>query len=196
MMKTKYTEEEQELIKRTFEKVLDDLNLMFEHSETEEIRVRIRYSTSEEIFPSCYYLAINEHEISVVYAGLSPERIIPLEVSSGRKGKKVRPYTLQSAELILQEYETIRPNVKKAIEKSIKEKEEKLAIFRKLDDIYSKEATIELDLPQTNNPHTIDLKQEDGRTIGEIKMGHGLIRIITNGPIIVNKGEEPKIKKK
>lgn len=196
-MKTKYNQEEQNLIKSAFEKVLDDLNLMFEHSEAEEIRVHIKYDHEfEKVFPSSYYLSINQYEISVVYAGLAPERVIPLEVSSGRRGKKVRPYTIESAELILQEYETIRPRVKEAIEKSIKQKQEKLAIFRKIDDMYKKEATIELDLPETNNPHTIDLRQEDGKTIGEIKMGYGAIRIITNGPIIVNRSEEIKTKRR
>ena len=196
-MKTKYNQEEQNLIKRAFEKVLDDLNLMFEHSEAEEIRVHIKYDHElEDVFPSSYFLAINKREISVVYAALSPEKVIPLELTSGRRGKKIRPYTLESAELILQEYEKIRPKVKNAIEKSIKQKQEKLAIFRKLDDKYSKEATIELDLPKTMNPHSIDLKQEDGKTIGEIKMGYGAIRIITNGPIIVNKSEQSKVKKK
>ena len=196
-MKTKYNQEEQTLIKSAFEKVLDDLNLMFEYSEAEEIRVRIKYDHEfEDFIPSSYYLSISEYEINVVYEGLAPSRVIPLEVSSGRRGKKARPYTIESAELILQEYETIRPRVKEAIAKSIKQKQEKLAIFRKIDDMYKKEATIELDLPETNNPHTIDLRQEDGKTIGEIKMGHGLIRIITNGPIIVNRSEEIKTKRR
>ena len=196
-MKTKYNQDEQSLIKSAFEKVLDDLNMIFEHSEAEEIRVNIKYGHEfEHVFPSSYYLVLNEHEISVVYSALAPEKIIPLEVSSGRRGKKVRPYTLESAELLLQEYETIRPKVKKLVEKSIVQKKEKLAIFKNIDEKYSKEATIEIDLPQTNNQHSIDLRQEDGKTIGEIKMGYGAIRIITNGPIIVNKGEHPKTKMK
>ena len=55
---------------------------------------------------------------------------------------------------------------------------------------YAKEATIELDLPDTLNPHAIELKEEGGKTIGEIKMGYGVIRIITKGSITINRSEE------
>ena len=60
-----------------------------------------------------------------------------------------------------------------------------------------KDATIELDFPETLAQKEIEIEKKDGQTIGTINFGDRSIRIITNGDIVlVPKREEEKQKVK
>jgi len=60
--------------------------------------------------------------------------------------------------------------------------------FAGIDDIikkYQKEATIEIEVPNSKNSHTINIKKENGQSIGEIDFGFSTIRLITKGDIVL-----------
>ena len=63
-----------------------------------------------------------------------------------------------------------------------------------------RQATIEIDLPQTNNQQTIEVVEEEGKRIGTIKFGEIGLRIITDSSSNIEfkdrSGNDIKVKKK
>lgn len=58
-------------------------------------------------------------------------------------------------------------------------------------------ATVQIDLPPTQNLHEIEISEEDGKKVGRIDFGAQTIKIITEGDIVlVNKQEKEKVKRK
>ena len=100
----------------------------------------------------------------------------------------------------LKKYEEIRKIIEQEIKIGLNSKEKGLEALRELNAKYQKEALIEIESTSSNNPLTIDMKEENGKKIGEIRMEHGLFRIITRGNIILvneteSKSQKTRIKK-
>ena len=124
-----------------------------------------------------------------------PYKVVVVE-KRNRLGKPFRNYDVATMEALLESYSDIREELKKEIEESIDDKNRKVTLFKSIDDQYSKEANIELTLPETLNPHSLTVRQEDGKAVGELRMGSGVIRIITKGSILVNNEQSRnKVKK-
>ena len=98
--------------------------------------------------------------------------------------------------MLLKEYESIRPKIKTEIEESRTRKETELNLFEELEQKYAKEATVEIDIPATMNKHGIEVLEENGKAIGEIKLGNGTLRIITRGTILLEKETKQPVKEK
>lgn len=195
----KYNVEEQKTIKSAYNKILDDMDLLWEKSEIDEIELRVYFGKKETNgFPreigKIAYLIFNDQGIRLEYRNFRPIQAFTIE-KRNRRGKPSRNYDLSTMEALLEKYSEIREVLTGKIEESVSDKKRKIDLFKSIDDQYSKEANIELFLPETLNPHSISLKEESGKTIGEIKMGSGIIRIITNGTILVER-PKPKIKTK
>ena len=78
-----------------------------------------------------------------------------------------------------------------------KEEVKSLKEYEMLAEKYSKESRVEITLPDTMNQHSIEISKEDGRTVGKINFGSGLIKIITKGSITVERSDDiPYTKRK
>jgi len=200
-MATKYSTNERKTIIDAYDKVLDDVNRLWEKSEQDKIEVWTYLEKRSEpkgimhrTVAKTGYVIITDNEIYLEFRNFAPIKKVTLE-RKNKFGKRIRNYDLATIEQFLENYQETRVRIKNEIEKGIEDKKRKIDIFRSLDEEYSKTADIELSLPETINPHAITLRQEDGKSIGEIRIGANLIRIITNGLITVeqeNKNEKVK----
>ena len=85
------------------------------------------------------------------------------------KRPKIKNYT--AVYYFLKCYDDVRSYVEKSIISANDAKGKGIQEIIDIKNKYAKEATIEVDLPETMNPHSIEVKEENGRTIGEINMG-------------------------
>jgi len=68
------------------------------------------------------------------------------------------------------------------------EQEKTMNELKKLKKIYQKEATIEIQVPPTNNQHTLEVSEEDGKKVGTLSISGMTLKIIASDSIkIVNK---------
>ena len=72
------------------------------------------------------------------------------------------------------------------IHKARSEKQQGIEAIIDIRNKYAKAATIEIEVPETINQHTLTVKQENGEAIGEIRFGRDTIRLITKGTVVVN----------
>ena len=185
-----FTQEEKKEIALALNNVLDDLEALWSITPTKSIYAY--YNIKDDDWSS------DSRELKIDIEGIKiidREEII-LE-KFGRKN--IRPKITEYTEIFyfIKKYEKIRKSIERKIEKSRREKQQGIDEIIEIRNRYTKEATIEIDVPESINPHKLTVKEEDGKAIGEIKMGAGTIRIITKGSIVVaNKKEPVKVKGK
>ena len=130
------------------------------------------------------------------YRNFRLSRIINIE-KRNRRGKPSRNYDVSTMEALLEKYSEIREILKGKIEESISDKKRKIDLFKSIDEQYSKEANIELSLPETLNQHKLEVVEEDGKKVGTLNFGSISLKIITSGNVeLVSKPEANKVKAK
>lgn len=184
-----FTKEEKKEIDAALNNVLDDLDELWKHSSKQEVYTYF-YMRRSDWDEEMIRLSIDQEGIKL---GDDPEYILE-QFKKVNKRPKVKNYT--AVFYFLKEYDYVRQKIEEKIIKANTRKGKGIQQIIDIKNKYAKEATIEVDLPETMNPHSIELKKENGQTVGEIRMGFGAIRIITKGPITIIKNEEEKVKRK
>lgn len=210
-----YTSGEKDLINKTLDKVIEDLNNIWIASKNEETEVGIRLKQIEknnaflhtnidfkvnqkgfsfEIYPPL----ATQPPIQIYLAHLTPlGEIQPTydELSIELKSEFVRQYPHLRTSIIAQMQQQKNERAQK-IASYEKEKQEEMAEIANINQMYSKTVDIEIDLPPSLNQHKIEVEEKDGKKIGTIKLGNASIRIITKGDIsLVQKKEEEEKQK-
>lgn len=100
--------------------------------------------------------------------------------------------------VFLREYDQIREKIVSHINSIQASKQENLDMAESLISRYSKNAVIEITLPETNNKQTIEVVEENGRKIGTLNFGDISLKIISSASIdFQTKIVEPsKVKRK
>ena len=198
-MALKYTKEEQNLMKKAYDNALDVLDELWDLSEYQQIRVDAKLrgiSELDEYYPTWdWSLVLNDKEIYLESTfGRTPTQII---LEQKTRFTKKRKYDYNVIDIFLKEFEQLKPKIEDRIKAGKLEKSKSLKEYEMLAEKYSKESRVEITLPDTMNQHSIEISKEDGRTIGKINFGSGLIKIITKGSITVDKNDEvPYTKRK
>lgn len=91
--------------------------------------------------------------------------------------------------------EFTRVRLLREIDKRLEQKEEGMALVDDVQKEYDKSASIEL-IFQTQNRQEIEVTSEDGKTVGTLKFGGNIIKIVTNGDIVVKDKPTKQVKKK
>lgn len=216
----KYTKEEKKKIKKAYELVISDLNAIWQQCEEETLKFIVDgiWKVSESINTKHHmrliydwYLVLTKRNAYVVNeTGDTVFDIITLATSDIRGQLKPSCKEIELVAGFIEAYPKIRERAIRKIEENIikkankkesdiKRKKEQLENIRKVTQTYEKEASIEIDLPKTQNQHQLVVTEEDGRTIGTLDFGGRTIKVITDGDIVlvrkINK-EQPKIKQK
>lgn len=187
-MKLRFSPEEKKNIKEALDNILDDLDELWKKSPLEEIYCFFSPIRND----SAWSFIIDKHGIRI---STNFQKIILENFKNIYRRPRIKDYT--EIYYFLRQYENIRPQIEEKIISSTEKKGKGIDEILAIRDKYAKEATIEVELPEGMNQHSIELRQEDGKSIGEIKMGHGTIKIITKGPIsVIRQEEQAKIKKK
>lgn len=195
----KYTKEEAKVIKNAYDNVLDVLDDLWSLSEYEQISVALSMNGIEKVkkeYPHWdWFLVLNDNGIFLE----SRFRSEPLRITLEQRTKisKKRKYELGVIELFLKEFEKAKEKVEIQVKQGKREKQKTLEDFALLEQKYAKESRVEIELPDTMNQHTLEVKQENGQTVGKINFGNSIIKIITKGSIIVDKQDDhPYVKRK
>lgn len=179
-----FSKEEKKEIDQALSNVLDDLEELWKHSSKTEIYTYYRFNRNSWDTDS-WRFSINEDGITIKDY---PDEYALMQFKKVIKRPKIKNYT--AIYYFLKCYDDVRSYVEKSIISANDAKGKGIQEIIDIKNKYAKEATIEVDLPETMNPHSIEVKEENGRTIGEINMGYGAIRIITKGPISITRSEE------
>ena len=213
----KYTKEEKKKIEKAYEIVISDLNKIWQQCDEEQLEFVVDsvWKISENIntkhhmrfvYGWCLVLTKRNAYIENRTEDIILDRIT-LANSDIRGQLKPCCKEIELVVGFIEAYPKIRERAIRKIEKNIIEKEtqkesdiqrkkEQLENIRKVTQTYNKEASIEIDLPKTQNQHQLVVTEEEGRTIGTLDFGGRTIKVITDGDIVlVRKSKKEKIKK-
>lgn len=202
MLLVNFTDSEKEIIRTTLKTVIKDLDYLWSTNACSKITVPVTLDGIEkyyEGYPSGEWEFIMTKDNYILNNPNSAHRFLIVSEKDGvRKDHTdiIGPVDV----MILKEYPTIREYILTAIKNAHQEKQETLDYVKDLDEKLKRQATIEIDLPQTNNQQTIEVVEEEGKRIGTIKFGEIGLRIITDSSSNIEfkdrSGNDIKVKKK
>ena len=189
MKEMEFTKEEKRELKETLNVVLNDLESLWQLAEITQFTQS--FQTSDSPLDDLTII-INKKGIKLGDE-ITWENYLRL-FKKNRGNCKIQDFN--QVYYFLQNYEKIRSNLEAEIQSTSSDKTKRMQQITELRHKYDKEAVVEINFPQTLNQQVIEVKKEDNKTIGEIKMGYGTIKIATQGEIVLSSpNETPKVKK-
>ncbi len=209
MSNLRFTQEEKDNILEALELVLLDIEKLWERvkNTTPEISVYIfAYETSYGLGLDDKKLIINDQGIKLVddrVIGQPPKEIWLKKKEDVPKKRKLFQKKEKEPEIDLNLYYDFVRNYKnytrqkliETINKKIESKNEGLINIDDISKEYSKTASIELTF-QTQNQIPIEVTKENGQTIGILRFGNNVIKLVTNGEIVLKDNNTTPQKKK
>ena len=193
-MSIKFSKDEKEQLDRTFKVVVEDLRNLYYIAETDSIKTELTVIENET--ENTYTLVINKKEMylklhySDWYMNLD-------KVSTNKKQKicHIKDYTLVFE--FLKKYERVRDSIVRIVTEKQKNKKQGMERVKNLYNKYTKEAIVEVEMPETNNRSSIEITKEDGKNIGRVTIGPVSLKILTSENVsIIGAKQLAKVKKK
>lgn len=211
------TKESKKIFFQTLKKVIKDLDEI-RSAEKDHYVIKIEMKNAPALYRGRnWYLLVSNEKFVIYYHAYSiyeaNKDIVFARINKFGKATlpeniNFDPYSLECLIAFMEEIPDIRAKLAKAVEDNIKNKQEQ-AIKKKIDQEETLQrlkeiqnrcnglATIEIEMPETNNQHEIELKEEHGQKIGTIKINGLTLRIITSGDVkITNDLEKGKAKRR
>lgn len=192
------TTKEKRLIRSTIRLLIKDIRKLVKDYPESKITV---FAFQEEIgnYGSNWYLEITAKEIILREKYKESNSLIS-------KGQR-RNIIIDNDDYIAQyhfikNYDLIRKNIEEIVNKKLRQIQENVDLMnstrnkykKKMKEKKTKKATIEIDLPPSNNQYELEVSEENGKTIGKLNFnGLTLTLLASDGVRIVNK---PKNKQK
>lgn len=193
-MVMQFTKEEKEKLKETLAVVVEDLRSIFNTADSDKISYEFEVLENEN--KNKYSLVINKKEmyLTLHYSDWY------MNLDKVRQNGKVKMCLIKDYNLVflfLQKYETIRKNIANTARVNQTNKEYGMRRIQEIYNQYTKEATIEVDIPDTINQSSIEVIQEDGKNVGKVNVGPVSLRILASPNVrIVERKKDAKVKKK
>ena len=145
-----------------------------------------------------YYL---ETQRNIEERKTKPKRIAFTSKESDDKKTKPKRMTVTNKEAdavirFIAKYDSIRTEIINQIQAGTSEKENLFYELSKIRAKYSGDVYVDLGTSRSQNIQIIDVVEEDGKKVGTIDFGSKIVKIITEGDIILNKIEKAKEKVK
>ena len=90
------------------------------------------------------------------------------------------------------EYDHIREELINFAQTALKDKKETMDKIRRIRSKYTNEVLVDLGENTSINAQTIEIQEENGKKVGTIDFGKRLVKIITEGDIVLTRVEETK----
>lgn len=193
-MVMQFTKEEKEKLTQALTVVVEDLRSIFNTAETDKISYEFEVFENES--KNKYSLVINKKEmyLTLHYSDWY------MNLDKVKPGGKVKMCPIKDYNLVflfLQKHEIIRKNVVNTARVNQTNKEQGMKRIQAIYNQYTKEATIEVEMPETINQSSIEVTQEDGKNVGKVNVGPVSLRILTSPNVrIVEQKIHNKVKKK
>lgn len=201
MKNLQYNEQEYKVLEKALITAINELERLWQIGSVNEIRIKTRLIGMKE----CHdYYQDNQWELVIDDSGIYLEQNCSIgsntyAFAKRKSNGKLKIYsTIYQEDIIfLDEFDEIRNSVIDFVNEASKIKEGTVAKAQTLIDKYSQTATIDINLPETNNRQKIEVVEENGQKIGTLNFGNMLLRIITSADIeFVNKKEKESVKRK
>lgn len=217
-----FTEEEKKYIKETFDIVLDDLRKIYKLTPQETICVKIQLKENKNYLLCLNETKIALLNLNRCVSADEWERLwiedkanlsypgnLLLETRYKKVGKQRKKDTteyrvsrkkiedLDDLEIITKfvfQYDEIRAKTIKTIELQHSAKNDFFTELAKIRTKYGGEVLVDLGPTQAQNMRKIELSEENGKKIGTIDFGNRLVKIITEGEIVLTQIERTKEK--
>jgi len=204
------TKESKKIFISTIKKVTKELDELRRMSKDDiSIPIELKTRPKSFLYAGKWFLKLDKNEfmIDLSYACI----VFGKKNKFGRYVIPKEDFGTHSTEILiafLEEYPEVRKRVayaielneKKHVEEMARKKEDQEKTLERLRDIQNRcnnMATIEIQMPKTNNQHEIEIKEKNGSKIGTIKVNGLTLKIITSGDVkITNDTELDKVKSK
>jgi len=211
MMNIKFTEEEKQKLEKSMQLIIKDINTIWDMVK-ESTTILTGYIHSDSYFREDHYQIIIDNqgirlhdwklwdEITIWLArNDQPKEDKKNIFERFRKKEKEDENTSIDYNLcyfiVVNYKKEIKPALLKSASEIRKNKQEGVTLIDDVQKEYDKYASIELML-STQNQQKIYLTEEEGRTVGTIKIGENIIKIVTNGDIVLKDSTQPPQAKK
>lgn len=209
MSNFRFSPKEKEDILEAFELVLLDIESLWDKvkSTTPEISVYIfAHETSYNLGLDDKKLIINDQGIRLVddhVIGQPPKEIwlkqkeeLPKKRKLFQKKEKPQEIDFNTYYDFIRNYKKYtRPKLIEVVNKRIELKQDGLSDIKDVTQEYSKTASIEL-MFQTQNQIPVEVTKENNQTIGILRFGNNVIKLVTNGDIVLRDVNNSPQKKK
>jgi len=192
------TTKEKRLIRSTIRLLIKDIRKLVKDYPESKITV---FAFQEEIgnYGSNWYLEITAKEIILREKYKESNSLI----SKGQRRNIIIDNDDYLAQYhFIKNFDLIRKNIEEIVNKKLRQIQENVDLMnstrnkykKKMKEKKTKKATIEIDLPPSNNQYELEVSEENGKTIGKLNFnGLTLTLLASDGVRIVNK---PKNKQK
>lgn len=187
-----FTKEEKDKMQDTLEKVVHDLRSIFEISQEDVLRHE--FKTIENGKEYEYYLIIKAKEAFISHRYSDWYMQLDKKHGSTYRMHKIKDYN--TAFEFIKKYEIIREAILLKAKQSAKKKKIGMDKIDAVNSKYTKEAIIEVEMPETVNQSSIEVTQEDGKNIGRINIGPVSIKILSSPSVRIVTPEVKKVKKR
>lgn len=185
-----FTKEEKKQIDAAYENVLYDLKALYQISELDYYRKRVKLH-DEKI----YKFEVNQYGVWFYQAQAPSGNCIASFKTNGKIKIYRIPYELIFG--FLNQYDGIREGLEEEAKHNLEIKQQGMDKISELEKTYSKEAVIEVEMPNTLNHTSIEVYEEDGKNVGRLNIGPISLKILTSPNVkIINPKPKEKVKQK
>ena len=189
-----FTKEEKTQLRQTLNVVVEDLRALYNTADLKTIKTE--FSVYENENRNTYTLVIDKKEMylklhySDWYMNLD-------KISQSGKQKICRITDYNLVYLFLQKYEMVRKEVSNTATNSQIDKKMGMKKIQSIYNKYTKEAIVEVEMPETVNKSSIEISSEDGKNIGKVTVGPVSFKIITSENVnLIGRNQRQKTLKK
>ena len=195
-----FTKEEQKQIKKSRKTIVKDMRKLFNMYPYEKIEIPVNIHLAPK-YGSYWYLVITKNRIAIKSDRGAYTNLYPVILPQNKDDRDNAHFQFIS------QYDSVRSKLVAIINEKLARKEGNLEKMTTVSEKYTKsgqkkqkklEATVQIDIPKTQNVHEIKISEENGLKVGIIDFGRQTIKIITEGDIVlVDKNKiDNKVKKK
>lgn len=196
-----YTKEEIKIFQDALKNAINDLESLWQIKVLEEISVAVSMpgfvKCSEDYTQHNWYLHIDNRGIYLFQGDEDNNR--SYWFARRKRNNTLEIYTTINEQdiIFLNNYFEIREKVARRIELALENKKVNLEKAKLITQKYNQSATIEINMPPTNNQHSIEVTEENGKKIGTISFNGISLKIITDANIeFKNRNQNEKMKRK
>jgi len=191
-MKTTFTKEEIAMMDQATENIASDMRSLYNLANLEEIWVS--FETEENDRTYNYKLYILKNNISIYHGGYKYACIEKKHANGKSTYPKLKDKIFQFE--FLKGYEDMRKRIVHQINSGNQNKRDGMTKIAELNNKYSKEAVISVDMPETLNQSSIVVTKENGLNAGYIKIGSTTIKIFASNNVKIVSEEKTQAKTK
>lgn len=202
-----FTKEEKKQIRKSLKTVVKDMRSLWEIYPNDEIDIEVSLPEVDLSDYGCFWHLLMDSKRIILYSAYSKNysnlerhRIHHLQDLRYTKGDYLAHFG------VIKAYDVIREKLYAELTKRKNKQQKNINSLVEIEKKHSPktkeekkklEATVQIDLPPSNNVHEIEISEENGKKVGRIDFGAQTIKIITEGDIVlVNKQEKEKVKRK